>query len=157
MYNICVNDTPQTPGVFLGLFADDTSIYATDHRHGYILRKLQRGLSTIETWYERWNIKINGDKTQAIYFSNRLRPPETHLILNGRNILFVNHVKYLGVLFDKMTLWRMHIEMIEAKAFRTFIRIYSIFKYERLRSNIKLTLHKGLIKSEWLMLSPPGN
>jgi hypothetical protein len=37
--------------------------------------------------------------------------------------------------------------MIEAKAFRTFIRIYSLFKSERLSANIKLTLHKALIRS----------
>jgi hypothetical protein len=37
--------------------------------------------------------------------------------------------------------------MIEAKAFRTFIRVYSLFKSERLRANIKLTLHKALIRS----------
>jgi hypothetical protein len=37
--------------------------------------------------------------------------------------------------------------MIEAKAFRTFIRIYSLFKRERLNANIKLTLHKALIRS----------
>jgi hypothetical protein len=37
--------------------------------------------------------------------------------------------------------------MIEAKAFRTFIRIYSLFKSERLSANIKLTLHKTLIRS----------
>jgi hypothetical protein len=43
--------------------------------------------------------------------------------------------------------WRLHIEMIEAKAFRTFIRIYSLFKSERLNANIKFTLHKALIRS----------
>jgi hypothetical protein len=37
--------------------------------------------------------------------------------------------------------------MIEAKAFRTFIRTYSLFKSERLNANIKLTLHKALIRS----------
>jgi hypothetical protein len=37
--------------------------------------------------------------------------------------------------------------MIEAKAFRTFIRIYSPFKSERFSVNIKLTLHKALIRS----------
>jgi hypothetical protein len=37
--------------------------------------------------------------------------------------------------------------MIEAKAFRTFIRIYTPFKSERLSANIKLTLHKTLITS----------
>jgi hypothetical protein len=66
---------------------------------------------------------------------------------NVRNIPFVNHVKYLGVVFDKRITWRMHIEMIEAKVFRTSIRIYSLFKSERLSSNMELTLHKTLIKS----------
>jgi hypothetical protein len=37
--------------------------------------------------------------------------------------------------------------MIEAKAFRTFIRIYCLFKSERLSYNIKLTVHKALIRS----------
>jgi hypothetical protein len=42
---------------------------------------------------------------------------------------------------------RLHIEMIEANSFRTFIRMYSLFKSERLSANIKLTLHKALIRS----------
>jgi hypothetical protein len=37
--------------------------------------------------------------------------------------------------------------MIEAKAFRTFITINSLLKSERLSANIKLTLHKALIRS----------
>jgi hypothetical protein len=82
---------------------------------------MQRGLSAIETWSERWNIKINEDTTQAIYFSHRLRHSKVNLTLNGRNITFVNQVKYLGVIFDKRITWRLHIEMIEA--FRTFFRI----------------------------------
>jgi hypothetical protein len=36
--------------------------------------------------------------------------------------------------------------MTEVKAFRTFIRIYSLFKSECLSTNIKLTLHKALIR-----------
>jgi hypothetical protein len=75
-------------------------------------------------WCERWNIKINEIKTRAIYFTHRNRPPVSPLTLNGRNIPFVNSVKYLGVIFDKRMTWRLHIQMIEAKAFRTFITIY---------------------------------
>jgi hypothetical protein len=141
LYSLYINDTPQTLGVYLGLFTDDTFIYATDHR------KLQRGLSAIETWCERWNIKINEDRTQAIYCSHRLRPPEARLKLHGQNIPFVNLVKYLCVTFDKRIIWRLQIEMTEAKAFRTFIRVYFLFKKERLSANIKLTLHKTLIRS----------
>jgi hypothetical protein len=125
---------------------------ATDRKVGYVLRKLQRGLSSIGTWCERWNMKLNKDTNQAIYFSHRLRLPETQLTFNGRNIPFVNHVKYLGVIFDKRITWRLHIEMIEAKTFRTHL----LFKSEHLRANIKLALHKKLIISV-MTLDPTGN
>jgi hypothetical protein len=59
----------------------------------------------------------------------------------------VNRVKYLGVIFDKKTTWRLHIEIIKANAFRTIIRVYPLFKSERLSAKIKLTLHKALIIS----------
>jgi hypothetical protein len=71
----------------------------------------------------------------------------SHLTLNGRNIPFVNSAKYLGVIFDKKVIWRLHIEMIEAKAFRTISRLYSLFKSEQLNNNIKLSLHKALNRS----------
>jgi hypothetical protein len=101
----------------------------------------------MSAWCERWNIKINEEMTQAIYFPHQRRPPDSLLTLNGRNIPVVNNVKYLGVIFDKRLTWRLHIDTIEAKAFRTFIRLYSLFKSERLSVNIKLTLHIALIRS----------
>jgi hypothetical protein len=61
--------------------------------------------------------------------------------------LFKIDVKYLSVIFDKRFTWKIHIEMIEAKAFRTFIRLPSLFRSERLSANIKLTLHKAQIRS----------
>jgi ASC-1-like (ASCH) protein len=64
--------------------------------------------------------------------------------MNGRYIPFVNNVKYHGVIFDKEVTWRLHIEIIEAKSFKTFNRIYSLFKSERISTNIELTLHKAL-------------
>jgi hypothetical protein len=76
-----------------------------------------------------------------------LRPPETHITLNGRNSPFVNHVKYLGVIYDERITWRLDIEVIEAKDFTAFIRMYFLFKSERLSANIKLTLHESLIRS----------
>jgi hypothetical protein len=47
LYSLFINDTPQTSGVYLGLFADDTCIYATDRNEVYVLIKLQRGLSAV--------------------------------------------------------------------------------------------------------------
>jgi hypothetical protein len=47
LYNLYINDTPQTPGMNLALFADDTCLYATDRKEGYVLRKIQRGLDSM--------------------------------------------------------------------------------------------------------------
>jgi hypothetical protein len=41
----------------------------------------------------------------------------------------------------------MHAEMIEAKAFRAFIRIYFPSRIRCLSANTKLTLHEALIRS----------
>jgi hypothetical protein len=43
---------------------------------------------------------------------------------------------------------------IEAKAFRTFIRLYSLFENESLSTNIKLTLRNALIRSVMILPYP---
>jgi hypothetical protein len=73
-----------------------------------------------------------------------------------RSIPFVNNVKYLGLIFNKKTTWRTHIKTIEAKAFRAFIRTYSLFKSEWLSANIKLTLHKVLLIRSILTYACPA-
>jgi hypothetical protein len=44
--------------------------------------------------------------------------------------------------------------MIETKTFRTFIRIYSLFKSERLSAKNKLILHKALIRLVMTYVNP---
>jgi len=41
LHSLYINDIPQTPGVYLALFADNTCIYTTDRTGGHVLRKLQ--------------------------------------------------------------------------------------------------------------------
>jgi retron-type reverse transcriptase len=47
LHNMYINDAPppQTTGVYVALFTDDTCLYATDRKEGFVVRKLQRGLS----------------------------------------------------------------------------------------------------------------
>jgi hypothetical protein len=68
LYNIYINDAPQTHGVHLALCADGICLYATEHKEGFVVRKLQHGLSSLKTWCECWNTKNNEDKTQGIYY-----------------------------------------------------------------------------------------
>jgi hypothetical protein len=66
-------------GENLALFANDNCLYVTERKECYVLRKVQRGLSSMSDWCERWNIKINEEKTQAIYFSHQRRRPTLFL------------------------------------------------------------------------------
>jgi hypothetical protein len=60
----------------------------------------------------------------------------------------------MGVIFDKRITWRLHIEVIEAMAFRTFISIYSLLKSNCLNASIKHTLHKALNTSVMIYACP---
>jgi hypothetical protein len=154
LYSLYINDAPAAPGIHLSLFANDTCVYATDKHERRVLNRLQRGLTAVGSWCQRWNIKINGKKTQAIYFSKRRRMPGDDLQLNGRNIPFVNSVKYIGVIFFRRMTWRLHIENIAAKALGTYIRTYSVFKSKHLNTNIKLIAYRALISSIMTYASP---
>jgi hypothetical protein len=136
LYSLYINDAPAAPGIHFALFADDTCVYATEKHERLVLNKLQRGLIAVGSWCQRWNLKINEGKTQAIYITRRRRMPGDDLQRNGRNIPFVNSVKYLGVIFDRRMTWRLHIEKIAAKALGTYIRTYSIFKSKHLSAKI---------------------
>jgi hypothetical protein len=50
LYSLYINNAPQSPSVHLALFVDDTCIYFTDRKEAYVLRKLQRGLTLMESW-----------------------------------------------------------------------------------------------------------
>jgi hypothetical protein len=49
-HSVYINDTLQSPGIYLALFADDTCVYTTDKNEGYVFRKLQRGITSVESW-----------------------------------------------------------------------------------------------------------
>jgi hypothetical protein len=53
----------------------------------------------------------------------------------------------LEAVFSVQSAPRLHIERTVAKAWRTYLRTYSLFKCERLSTNIKITLCKALIRS----------
>jgi hypothetical protein len=69
--------------------------------------------------------KVNEDKAQMICFLCHRSPVEAHLTLQRLDIPFESHVKYPGVISHKTITWIMHIEMIKAKAFTIFLRVYS--------------------------------
>jgi hypothetical protein len=144
LYSLYINDVPSAPGTNLALFADDTCIYGTQKHERHVICKLQRGLTAVNSLCARWNIKFNEGKTHAIYFCRRLRVPDNVLQLNRWDIPFANYATYLGVTFDRRMSRRHRIERTDAKALRTYVRTYSLFKSGC--TNTELALYKALIR-----------
>jgi hypothetical protein len=119
LYRLSVKDAFTAPGTYFALFVDDTCIYATE-KHERCLQTATR-ITAVKSWCERWNIKINEGKSQAIFFSRRITVPDDELQLNEGDVRFVNNLTYLGVTFDKRT-WGHHIERTIAKALSTYLR-----------------------------------
>jgi hypothetical protein len=74
--------------------------------------------------------------------------------LNGWDFPFVNSVKYFGVIVNTEITRRLHKETIPTNAFRTFNRLYCLFRSERLSANIKLILDNPLIMSVMTCVHP---
>jgi hypothetical protein len=53
LYNLYINDTLQTLGVHLALFADGTFLCATERKEGYDLGNLQSGLNSMAILCDR--------------------------------------------------------------------------------------------------------
>jgi len=51
-----------------------TRDYTTYRKEGFVIRMLQCGLTLLESWCERWKVKIYEGQNQAISFSYHRRP-----------------------------------------------------------------------------------
>jgi hypothetical protein len=108
--------------------------------------------------FMRWNIKLIEDKPQAICFSHRWRPVESYLTLKGRQVPFVNNVKYLGVIFDKKKWHGKYIQkLLPPRPFEHLLAFTPFWKVNAYASIQKLILYTALISSKWSMPALHGN
>jgi hypothetical protein len=87
LYNLYINNTPQTYDVHLALFAVDIT------ERGLCSEKTPEGSKLNGDLVWALEYKINEDKTRTINFCYRITGPDFLLTLNGRDIPFVNSVK----------------------------------------------------------------
>jgi Reverse transcriptase (RNA-dependent DNA polymerase). len=134
LFNIYINDIPHPPQhnySALHIFADDTLITGQSHRPEYAVRQVQQSLALIEPWLEKWRIRINPDKCQAVVFSKKWKHINercTPIRINGSDINWTTEAKYLGVILDQKLLFRKQIETNVNKAYGMLKRLFPIIK-----------------------------
>jgi hypothetical protein len=120
-----------------------------NRNEGYLLGKLQSGLTAIEEWCECCKNEVKCIRVgipDTWYSLHNVRTE--HPFHESCNILLCNIWEdYMKIAYRKG----------EAKTFITFNTAYSLLKSEQFRTNIKLTIHKALIRSEITYVGPSRN
>lgn len=150
LYCLYVADLKLPRNIETACFADDTAIFASANRTKTTCSDLQKALLKVEEYSQRWKIKINAEKTQAIVFpfnKQRKRQPTQQLLLNGSSVIFSNEVKYLGVTLDKYLTFSTHIKLICDKTLRCLRSLYPmICRKSRLTTKNKLLIFKTIMR-----------
>ena len=153
LFNLYINDIPhdvQNQNSMIHIFADDTLISGQSWEPTIAADRVQQNLILIEEWLEKWRLKINIDKCQAVLFSKRTShfrtlPPELKLF--GEEIQWRNEAKYLGVILDKKLLFSRHIDWTKSKAYMRLRILYPLLNYRsHLNMRTAITLYKSLIR-----------
>lgn len=158
LYSIYVSDLKLNRCTDTACYADDTAVYASANRTTTIYKRLQRALVRIEKFYDKWKIKINPAKTQAIIFpfnNQRRRLPTAALTLGNTPIEYTASVKYLGVTLDSKLIFRDHINMIRNKATRCVSAVYPLIgRRSNLSVKNKFLIFKAIIRPILTYASP---
>lgn len=116
LYNVYTHDIPKHPKTDLALYADDTAIYTTSKSEKIITERLQEHTDHLLTYYNKWGIRINPQKTQAILISKHRKTPYNNIKINNDYIIWAKQVKYLGLIIDSGLTYNQHLKYQANKA-----------------------------------------
>jgi hypothetical protein len=152
------------------LLADDTNTFAHHESPKQALNKIKDHVNEITSYYEKWGINININKSQLICFRNASGKGKRNAVkesknlkLNIRNtdVLVSNNVKWLGVNFVPLFKFNYHARLALQKSNNAYRCLLPLFYSKSLSSNTKLLMYKALIRPilifsfpNWFTISP---
>ena len=115
-HNYLVDLNYAVPDVSLRLYADDTTLYASDVSPIALQFVVNRGLSRLSEWFDANYLLINNAKTQALPIGPCKY--DFDLTLNGSGVTKLPSIRILGVELDSMLNF---IEHISSQRIRHFV------------------------------------
>ena len=114
LFLIMINDINlSNRNVHLSLFADDIAIWVETKHLNNGINILQQSLQELQGWCDRWGFRFSINKTKAMIFKQNKTEQHINLKINNQNIEYVNHFKFLGLIFDNKFTWNEHINYVE--------------------------------------------
>lgn len=98
-------------------FADDMAVWTASSKRTTAVRVLQQELNHIVKWCNKWQVKLNPQKSQLLLFERRQRPGRAPnaLTINGTPVPQCRNAKFLGVTFDSRLNYTPHINSVRSR------------------------------------------
>ena len=102
------------------MFADDTNLFYLGKEIHSLFNTVNDELSSISHWLDSNKLSLKADETKFTLFHkirqrDSIPPTLPTLKINNAVKKRVDHIKFLGVLFDDNLTWKKHINLIEIK------------------------------------------
>ena len=117
LYTIFYSDLPSEENVETDVSADDNRGKASVSQLCIAANRIQRWLTKLKEFNDRWRLKVNPSKSQAVIFRRRQLPKTLLPLFSGEEpVRYVQSVKHLGLsLTQKMTFYA-HVTDVISKA-----------------------------------------
>lgn len=150
LYALYIADMPTIENIETALYADDTSLYTAAKCSNTIIRRLNSAFLVLQKYFKKWRIKLNESKTQGIitpFNRKRVRIPSIPLTNGQQTIELADSVKYLGITFDKMMLFKQHISNTINKTNKCFRALFPLLTPKsKLSTANKLLLFTAVLR-----------
>ena len=124
------------------LFADD-SVLISDTPTG-----LQQLLSAFKKYCEKWNLKVNIQKTKKVIFRRgRTLIEEINFTYSGNIIEKVNTFNYLGLVFNNNGSFQNALKTLAGKAVRAMSNLLQITRHKEIPLKIMINLFDSFVAS----------
>lgn len=148
-------DSPKNKLVEESTFADDKALLAYSYRISTIVKRLTEAFNKLYKYYNKWKIKINTAKTEAIIFTKRYPEIKQEIIINDHPIAWLDSVTYLGLILDTKLTFTKHINFASDKAQNALIKFYPLLnRQSKLSPKNKLIIYKAIIRPAMLYACP---
>lgn len=155
LYNFYINDAPKAKWVEECDYADDKAYITSSYRISAIVNRLNKAVKLIFKYYNKWKIKINVRKTEAIIFTKRRPIINCSVNFNNHTIEWSSSVKYLGLILDPKLTFTKHVNYVSNKALSLLLKYYPLLnRNSMLSKENKLNIYKVLVRPAMMHACP---
>lgn len=157
LYNIFLADQPSPRLNNEKLqYADDTACIAVSTRTTKAVEYLQRSLSDMEDYYDKWGLQLNGKKSELLVFERgRIHPYSIRV--GGETVNSQTTAKYLGITFQRSLSASLAATRRKQMAAVALGKVSALLRSEFLDRKVKIILYKALIRPILTYGSPVWN